>query len=30
VGFFAYIRHTARFAPTALVLLSIAVRLDYR
>jgi uncharacterized ion transporter superfamily protein YfcC len=35
VGFFKYIRHTARFAvfvyvPTALVLLSIAVLLDYR
>jgi len=35
VGFFRYIRHTAKFAvlvyvPTALVLLSIAVLLDYR
>jgi uncharacterized ion transporter superfamily protein YfcC len=35
VGFFKYIRHTAKFAvfvyvPTALVLLSIAVLLDYR
>jgi len=35
VGFFKYIRHTAKFAvfvyvPTALILLSIAVLLDYR
>jgi uncharacterized ion transporter superfamily protein YfcC len=35
VGFFKYVRHTAKFAvlvyvPTALVLLSIAVLLDYR
>ena len=35
VGFFKYVRHTAKFAvfvyvPTALVLLSTAVLLDYR